>query len=180
MPNWCNNWAEITGPTEKMEELFEAGKDEKFLEHMAPLGEWEYHDALSSWGTKWEIDTCDLALIKNGDTATIRGYFQSAWSPPEQAFMTYMMNNEGVSADCLYFEPAMDFVGSISEGTFSVYDNKAFFENDPVGIKFDEHFGIIDMLEEYDEELQFEAINTDPTILTNPEGNDSKTEETTE
>ena len=110
MPNWCNNYTEIEGPVETIKELYNAGKDEKFLEHMAPLGQWDYHDALSEWGTKWEVDIVGLELINNGDTATIKGYFESAWSPPEQAFTTFMMNNEDVSARLFYYEPAMDFV----------------------------------------------------------------------
>ena len=179
MPNWCNNYTEIEGPVETIKELYNAGKDEKFLEHMAPLGNWDYHDAIAQWGTKWEIDIVGLDLTVNGDTATIKGYFESAWSPPEQAFNTYMMNNEDVSARLFYYEPAMDFVGSIEHGSFSVYDEKDFFETNPLGIQLDGMFGIVDMLDDYNEEMELEAINTDPTILNNPEGNDSKAEETT-
>ena len=63
MPNWCNNWTEIEGPVEKIKALHEAGNDENFLEHMAPLGAWDYNDAVSNWGTKWDINLSDANLV---------------------------------------------------------------------------------------------------------------------
>ena len=180
MPNWCGNYTEIEGPADLVHDLFEAGKDEKFLEHMAPLGEWDYNDALSSWGTKWDIDIgrMDFKKLDNG-RAILKGYFESAWSPPEQAFLTFLYNNNDVNIKLLYHEPSMDFAGSLEHGTITISDAGIdFFNNDPVGQELDETFGIIDDLEQYIEEEMEEAIHTDPTILTNPEKDDSKAETT--
>ena len=102
MPNWCGNYTEIEGPTDLVQDLFEAGKDERFLEHMAPIGEWDYNDALSSWGTKWDIDIGRMDFKKlDNDRAILKGYFESAWSPPEQAFLTFLYNNKDVNVKLL-------------------------------------------------------------------------------
>tara|TARA_B100001093_G_scaffold475988_1_gene501996 strand:+ start:177 stop:722 length:546 start_codon:yes stop_codon:yes gene_type:complete len=181
MPNWCGNYTEIEGPVDVVQELFVAGKEERFLEHMAPLGEWDYNDALSSWGTKWEIDIGRISFKKlDNDRAILQGYFESAWSPPEQAFLTFLYNNKDVNVKLLYHEPSMDFAGSLEHGTHTISKQGLDFYNDnPIGQELDEAFAIVDDLEQYIEEEMEEAIHTDPSILINPENDDSKAEETT-
>jgi len=171
MPNWCGNYTEIEGPVEKIKALHEAGNDEKFLEYMAPIGNWDYNDAVTTWGTKWDIDIGRMEFEKlDNDRATIKGYFESAWSPPEQAFLTFLYNNEDVNIKLLYHEPSMDFAGSLEHGTIIISDlGLDFFNNDPIGQELDEAFGIVDDLEQYIEETMEEAINTDPTTITNPD-----------
>ena len=45
VPNWCANHVEITGPKEKIKDLFDIAKNgDGLLEAMAPLGKWDYHD----------------------------------------------------------------------------------------------------------------------------------------
>jgi hypothetical protein len=73
----------------------------------------------------------------------------------------------------------MDFAGSLEHGTITITESGIdFFNTDPLGIELDETFGIVDDLEQYIEEEMIEAIHTDPSILTNPEKDDSKTETT--
>jgi len=168
MPNWCNNWAEIEGPVEKIEALHEAGKNESFLEHMVPLGKWDYEDAVTEWGTKWEIDIGNMEIVKTDDgRAVLKGYFESAWSPPDQAFTKYLINNNDVNIDLRYFEPSMDFTGTLEHGTFNISDvGEGFFLNTTVGKQLDECFCVIDMLEDYQEDALHDF---DPSVLTNPE-----------
>jgi hypothetical protein len=110
MPNWCNNNIVMTGPTDKLQALM-ASPDE-FLGAMVPLGdlnEWTYEKAIDNWGTKWEVDTEGLELTDNGDgTSTIHGYFDSAWSPPIEAFATYGDNNPEIEYILDYLEEGMD------------------------------------------------------------------------
>jgi hypothetical protein len=47
--------------------------------------------------------------------------------------------------------------------------NKDFFANDPVGQELDGHFAIIDYMEEYEDEVQEEALATPPDVLEPPE-----------
>jgi len=168
MPNWCSNWAEIEGPAETIEALHEAGKDEKFLEHMAPIGTWNHESAVSEWGTKWDIDIGQMAFNKTNDgRAVLKGYFESAWSPPDEAFTKFLINNKDVNIDLRYFEPSMDFTGTLEHGTFTISNvGEGFFLNTTVGKQLDECFCVIDMLEENQEDALY---NFDPSVLTNPE-----------
>ena len=51
-------------------------------------------------------------FVDNQDgTASITGWFQSAWSPPLQAFATFCEQNPGVNAEIFYQEEGMCFVG---------------------------------------------------------------------
>lgn len=112
MPNWCMNSIHISGPKDKIVALWEKAKEkEGLLEAMAPIGEWNYGEACQSWGTKWDISLEALELEVDGDTASIRGAADSAWSPPIDAFEFYCNANEDVTAELAYFEPGVGFVG---------------------------------------------------------------------
>jgi len=146
---------------------------EGFLETLAPLGKWDYNDAVSQWGTKWEVDINDLAvdvsMAKHNGTATLSGYFESAWSPPMEALQTYLDNNPDCEGELYYYEPAMDFCGNMNNNITISDVGIDFFANDPVGQELDGHFAVIDCLEEYEEEIQEEALATPPDILEPPE-----------
>tara|TARA_Y100000356_G_C11228738_1_gene273635 strand:- start:461 stop:982 length:522 start_codon:yes stop_codon:yes gene_type:complete len=170
VPNWCSNHVEINGPKEKIKDLFDVAKNgDGLLEAMAPLGKWDYHDAIHHWGTKWDINVSEsgLAYLDHNDkTGSIRGYFESAWSPPEQAMFTYMDNNPDVDIELFYYEPSMDFAGSLRAGTIEISkQNKDFWLNTDIGVALDNHFGVIDMLEEYEEEVQEEVLAEPPDVL---------------
>ena len=112
MPNWCSNSLYMTGPTATIKAVWDKVKDDRgLLEAMVPLGEWEYDKAVNAWGTKWDIDTTGLEYSEDGDRATIRGGFLSAWSPPVEAFQTYCDANPDVEVSLTYFEPGISFVG---------------------------------------------------------------------
>jgi hypothetical protein len=173
MPNWCTNWAEIEGPIEKIQALHEAGKDEQFLEHMAPLGnsEWRRDECVDEWGTKWDIDIGKMDFSNTDDgRAVLKGFFESAWSPPDTAFTKFLIDNKDVNIDLMYFEPAMDFIGTLEHGTFTISEvGEKFFLNTRVGKKLDETFCVIDMLEY---EMTCVLEDFDPSVLDNPEKND--------
>ena len=113
MPNWCNISVEITGPKNKIADLWtEATVKEGLLEAMAPIGEWQYDTAVEAWSTKWDVSLEGLEFIDNEDgTASIVGYAVSAWAPPINAFSTYALKNEDVYVEVKYFEPGCDFTG---------------------------------------------------------------------
>lgn len=172
MPNWCANHIEITGPEDKINKLYMDAQD-GFLETLAPLGKWDYNDAVAQWGTKWEVDidnlAVDVSMAKHNGTATLSGYFESAWSPPMEALQTYLDNNPDCEGELYYYEPAMDFCGNMNNNITISDVDKDFFANDPVGQELDGHFAIIDYLEEYEEEEQEEALATPPDVLEPPE-----------
>lgn len=124
MPNWCSNNFRIVGSTESLKPLWEQiDREEKFLEVIKPIGEWEYGNAVEAWGTKWDVNTEGMEFTDNGDgTAEISGFFDSAWSPPVEAFQTLSQDLDGAYLELGYFEPGMAFVGCWdSEGTDDHY-----------------------------------------------------------
>ena len=125
MPNWCSNNLVIRGSVETLSQLkpvLETG--EGLLEAIKPIGEWQYGDAVEAWGTKWDVSTEGLQFTDNGDgTAEIEGYFDSAWSPPVEAFQQLAEDWDSCYIELKYFEPGMGFVGVFdSEGGDAYYE----------------------------------------------------------
>ena len=166
MPNWCTNTLTITGNVSTLCELkniIEADR-EGLLEEIAPIGEWDYARAVEKWGTKWDVSTQGLEYTLNGDgTATIEGYFDSAWSPPIEAFHQLAQDWDSCYIQLKYFEPGMGFVGVWdSEGEDTVFENcDELLEDDEQDPQFKflaEEFGIEDWYDSgeaaYEEDLE--------------------------
>ena len=109
MPNWCMNNATITGPIEKLEAIVEGIKQDKMLETMVPIGEWDYGTAVENWGTKWDLQGVDWDLDEANQTLSLN--FDSAWGPPTIAYRNYTDANDDVSIEASYYESGMCFVG---------------------------------------------------------------------
>jgi hypothetical protein len=126
MPNWCSNNLIITGDTDTLVQLKEVieSNDEGLLEAIKPIGEWEYANAVEAWGTKWDVSTEGLEYTDNGDgTSTIEGWFQSAWSPPIDAFQALADDWDSCFIQLMYIEEGMCFVGCWdSEGADDHYE----------------------------------------------------------
>ena len=118
MPNWCNNNITIEGPADKIQALYKAAVDDDggLLNAMVPTPE-RLHDAVSNWGTKWDVSPEGLKFIDNGNgRAMITGWFDSAWAPPIQAYMTFEEENEDCSVEASYYEMGCDFAGFYTNG----------------------------------------------------------------
>ena len=118
MPNWCSNNFSITGNTESIKDLWEAaqtaGPDGGFglLNAIAPIGDWDYDTAVSTWGTKWDVSDEGLEFTDHGDgTASISGWFESAWAPPIGAYEVLAADFDSCIIEASYYEPGMDFAG---------------------------------------------------------------------
>ena len=118
MPNWCSNNFSITGNKNSITDLWEAaqtaGPDGDFglLNAIAPIGDWDYGTAVESWGTKWDVSDEGLEFIDHGDgTASIEGWFDSAWAPPIAAYEQLAADFDSCVISASYFEPGMDFAG---------------------------------------------------------------------
>ena len=164
MPNWCNNSFSITGNTESIKDLWEAaqtaGPDGDFglLNAIAPIGDWDYGTAVESWGTKWDVTDEGLEFIDNGDgTASISGWFDSAWAPPIAAYEQLAADFDSCIIECSYYEPGMDFGGFwSSENGDEEFDNLQERLEQPTE-EWDERFTAFEV--EYDllsEEWRFE------------------------
>ncbi len=107
----------------------------------------------------------DANLEISEDGTTIEGYFESAWSPPLNAIMHYEMANPDVDIHCKYYEPANDFIGSNHYGDFSVYNQpRSFWETDPAGKDLDDTFYVVEMLDEYQDEIEDQHLDDDTLV----------------
>ena len=170
MPNWCSNSLTIKGDASTLVALKEIieSDGEGLLEAIAPLGgEWDYSKALEKWGTKWDISSEGLEYTDNGDgTAEITGYFDSAWSPPIEAFHALSQDWDSCYIELKYFEPGMCFIGVWdSEGGDAYYDDigapamlNTTAEDDSVLYELMEDFNVWDWFdtdeEQYEDDLE--------------------------
>ena len=166
MPNWCSNNFRIVGSTESLKPLWEEiDREEKFLEVIKPIGEWDYGNAVEAWGTKWDVNTDGMEFTDNGDgTAEISGWFDSAWSPPVEAFQTLSEDLDSCYLELSYFEPGMCFVGYWdSEGADDHYTIDPEAEDMGIPAYLEEEWCVSDWFrtDEDDEEVVFEDVDQD-------------------
>jgi len=171
MPNWCNNSITIKGDYDTLVQLkpvVEAG--EGLLQAIKPMPKelegtvapkdtpnW-YNWCIENWGTKWDPEV-HLEFIDNEDgTATIQGWFDTAWAPPIDAFETLSQDWDSCYIEMFYEESGMCFVGCWdSEGGDDYYEygeatSKTI--NDIVPKYLVEEFSLDERLSEYEEETE--------------------------
>ena len=119
MPNWCMNTATITGDYSTLEAIAEAVKENRLLEYLAPIGEWDYATAVDTWGTKWDVSGVDWEL--NPETQELTLSFDSAWSPPIGAYMKGE-ERHGITVTAYYYEPGMWFAGVYADSEECFYE----------------------------------------------------------
>jgi len=166
MPNWCSNNFRIVGSTESLKPLWEQiDSENNFLEVIKPIGEWDYGNAVEAWGTKWDVNTDGMEFTDNGDgTAEISGFFDSAWSPPVEAFQTLSEDLDSCYLELGYFEPGMAFVGYWdSEGADDHYTIDPEEEDMGIPAYLEEEWCVSDWFrtDEDDEEVVFEDVDQD-------------------
>jgi hypothetical protein len=108
------NTATITGPIEKLEAIVEGIKENKMLETMVPIGEWDYGSAVDRWGTKWDLRDVEWDLDYTTQSLSLN--FDSAWGPPTTAYDNYTDDNDDMHIEASYYESGMAFVGEYDSG----------------------------------------------------------------
>ena len=114
-----------------------------------------YDFCVSEWGTKWDIGLGDYGSILTADDAR-KGHisiaFDSAWSPPIQAYEK--LKDQGFEITAYYYESGMGFCGAWVDGDDQYYDingnSKWVEENIPTYIN--EAFVISESMAEWEEE----------------------------
>ena len=192
MPNWCNNNITISGPTSKIEKLFAAAtaEDGGLLNAMVPMPvelkdtvkgsngdavNW-YDWSVTNWGTKWDVSPEGLEFTDNGDgTATISGYFDSAWAPPIEAYNRFLEANEDCSLTGSYYEMGCDFAGMYDDGDDEYLDNLHDEYDLPedqqsdLFKRLDEEWALSEQFDQYDDDEIEVVDNTDAVnALFNP------------
>lgn len=160
MPNWCDNYVRIIGPTSEMEKLYEAATSSEegtgLCSHVLPLEEKTgVLGASYAWGTKWDINEAEGEIYEyEDDNSIVELSFMSAWSPPTGVYEALV--NAGYDVFAGYYEPGMEMCGVFDDGEDREYemssDNRAFFETDDDGMALDEMFGIIDTIDMMEDE----------------------------
>jgi len=137
MPNWCDNNVLIKGPISKIAPMWKVIQEQDdnngLLNQLVPMPDDEkdnwYNWRYDHWGTKWEIDAEGLDYDEDEESgmATISGRFQSAWSPPIQAYDTFLAQNEDCEITAHYRQEGYDFAGIHDNGDdkyiFGVYED---------------------------------------------------------
>jgi len=144
MPNWTNNILTLSNDdAAQITKAAEAIKAGKLLETFIPIPEelqntvspapdgavgvnyngTEYTDwysfCVNEWGTKWDVECYGAPEISN-DGKTMRVSFDSAWSPPTEAYRK--LEEQGFVVDALYYEPGMGFCGEYMDGFDETYE----------------------------------------------------------
>ena len=182
MPNWCNNNITIKGPKKKIDAVVKAVNKGELLNHFLPMPKqlkdttsptpegskqpvvdgfdnW-YDWRVSNWGTKWDIDVYENAVSRIDDETVTFG-FDSAWSPPLNAYQAVIERHPDISITAYYYEPGMDFAGEWADGDdvcINISDEKdSFFENTALGKTLDDYYGILESRAEWEAQRNAEV-----------------------
>jgi len=122
-----------------------------------------------NWSTKWDVNEfygVDRQHLNDSlDESTISFGFSSAWSPPINAYQTFIMNmsekNLDVSVKAYYYEGGCDFMGCWDNGDDDCYAPSELkstddWWNDGIGAELDEMFNITESMAEYEAEQEAE------------------------
>ena len=177
MPNWCNNNIEITGPIDKIKALWDAtqAEDGGLLNAMVPMPvelkdtvkgsngdavNW-YDWSVTNWGTKWDVDSEGLEFWDNENlTATITGYFDSAWAPPIDCYNRFLADNPDFTITGSYYECWCDFAGFYDNGDDEHLENLRDEydlpedEQSDLFKRLDEEYALSEQFDQYDDEIE--------------------------
>ena len=114
-----------------------------------------YDFCVGEWGTKWDVGGQGQSDI-HPDGTMLHTYFDSAWSPPVNAYAK--LEQLGFKVNAMFYESGMAFAGSYEDGNcddFSLEDMSADdIERDYP--ELDEAFGISECMREYEAENEEE------------------------
>lgn len=124
MPNWCQNEITISGSKEKIDEIEKAISNqnnvEGLLHFLKPIRSDDSGIDIRYrvWGTKWEVD---VHHYDRHDPNGIDIAFDSAWSPPLQAYAKGEKTH-GIKIEATYYESGMSFIGSYETDDIKYYE----------------------------------------------------------
>jgi hypothetical protein len=153
MPNWNTNTLTLKHEDPaQIKRAVESLEAERFLEEFIPFPEDDdntYDFACNEWGTKWDVnDACVMDVSEDTVTAT----FDTAWSPPIEAYKK--LEAMGFEVSAYYYESGYGFCGKYESGEDYCYgidgDASWVIENIPRDI--DEEFAISESMEMWEDE----------------------------
>ena len=108
---------------------------------------------IANWGTKWDVS---LDNVNREDANTVSAAFESAWSPPIEAYRA--LEDLGFEIEAYYNEPGMAFFGSYIDGCEDTIDYGS-MDAETIRREFpelDERFGVSQWLEDSQAEQEQE------------------------
>lgn len=166
MPNWCENHVYIETTPAEIEAIIAAIKAPYggLLHYLCPEPEhpeeennvimpaW-YNWRRENWGTKWEVQAEIVSHSVEGGWINLA--FDSAWSPPIEAFDNWLVQDNQRKVNIRYIEWGMAFCGEydsigVSE-TYSIPMNTKEAEA-TIPAELDDEFGILDTIAQWEQE----------------------------
>ena len=183
MPNWCNNVATLRANKARIDTVVAGAAGDGVLNALIPVPEelrdttagsfgdadkqaaleaqeaanlakygyknW-YDYCVNEWGTKWDL--CDVQ-VNRVDDETVTLSFETAWSPPIEAYEKLL--GMGFAVEAFYYEPGMCFAGKWADGfddciEFSGYNSQNV--RDALGDELDDMFSISEQMAEWEDE----------------------------
>jgi len=147
--------AGFLGDTEAQKEL-----ERKEQANLEKYGCKNWYDwCVRNWGTKWDVggDGYEAQDIEGGLMLT----FDSAWSPPIDAFAT-LVDEFRFEIRAMYYEPGMAFAGIWENGDDDYYEYGGLNSEqiaDTLPVELDEAFGISESAAEWEAENEEENEN---------------------
>lgn len=165
MPNWCENYVEVSGDREVMDHFAKSIEDREdglfmaMLEHVTPVEEkvsnalledssdWYSHN-VENYGTKWDVHEVHGEDYNHTDAEGLwTASFETAWSPPEAIFIT-LAEKLGLRAKLFYIEEGMDFAGVMDTEDEESYHTDEVSEADDIPDSLNHNFDIEGRMEE--------------------------------
>jgi hypothetical protein len=125
--------------------------EEDTARNLEELGYGNWYDyCVGEWGTKWDVGEQGASDIHPGGKM-LHTSFDSAWSPPVNAYEKLVDMGFGVEA--MYYEGGMAYAGTWSEGCDEYVDLSGMSADDIEQnyADLDECFGISECMREYEE-----------------------------
>jgi hypothetical protein len=121
-------------------------------ENIRQFGAKDWYDwNIQNWGTKWDFE---LDNVKREDENTLTASFDSAWSPPIEAYQK--LEELGFEIEAKYYEPGMAFCGTYDteygENSIEIGGLSSDTVRDAIGEELDDYFGISEEMAQYEAE----------------------------
>jgi hypothetical protein len=178
MPNWCNNGITlrhedpamieraakalsegtflqefIPCPKELTETVAQMGTNDAEKANRDKYGYSSWYDFnVANWGTKWDVSSDNVEIV---DANTVTAGFDSAWSPPTNAYERLL--DLGFEVEAFYYEPGMQYVGKWADGVDEYYElggEDSTTVRESIGEELDDYFCISEQMADWEEQNQ--------------------------
>ena len=138
----------------------EAEREAHEAQQVSNINKYGYKDwydfSVAEWGTKWDVGGDD-GLIQKLDANTLQASFDSAWSPPTNAYEKLCA--QGFEIEAFYDECGMAFCGKWTGNEDDFYDDYYEYGSETsetvralIGEELDDHWGISDTMANYEQD----------------------------